>query len=715
MNISYNWLKDLVEVDLSPQELATKLTNVGLAVEGIHEFENDFVFDIDLTSNRPDCLSHLGVSREIAVIQNAELKIKNANNEGQRTKDESQNLVTIQDSELCHRFTARIIRNVKIAPSPDWLIKRLEAIGERAINNVADITNYVMHELGQPMHSFDLNKLKENRIVVRRARNGETIKTLDEIERKLDDSMLVIADAEKPSAIGGIMGGFESSITSETTDILLEVAYFKRENIRQTSRKLNLSTEASYRFERGVDIENLIRASNRATELICELAGGTSEEFVDVYPTKFQPDEIESKNIQFAVKRLTGLTVEETEIIRVLSALGIKPKEKSQDSNLKSQIYVVPSWRHDLVIEEDLVEEVARIYGYDKIAEEIPPGKSAGEYQPTEPRKKSLRKTLADLGFDEAISYSFIDVKNDEKFELLPHLVHENLDEKFVTLKDSIIEGAVRMRPSLLSGLLDAVRTNFNFQKRDVKLFELGKVFSASNKENELPNERELFAFVLTGNEMLENKTMPVRELDFYDAKGTLESAIDVINPINAPSLEFIAKDVKHLRKGQSAEVLFNGKLVGTLGRLSDEIAQAYKFKQPVYVAEVDLETLLLRHYVLNVETAKFTIKGNEVKLTYRPLPIYPSIVRDVSLLIKRNVSFAEIKKAIESENFELLRKIEFVDVYEGKGVAEDERSITIRLEYRSHERTLLEEEVEKINVSILQNLESNLGAKQRF
>ncbi|MDQ3797949.1 MAG: phenylalanine--tRNA ligase beta subunit-related protein, partial [Acidobacteriota bacterium] len=269
MNISYNWLKDLVDVDLSPQDLARKLTSVGLAVEGIHEAAGgDFVFDIDLTSNRPDCLSHLGVARELSAITQSEVQSPKSKVEDQSPKTEDQTLVTIQDADLCHRFTARVIRNVKIAPSPEWLVKRLEAVGERSINNVADITNYVMHELGQPMHSFDFNKLKENRIVVRRARRGETLKTLDEIERRLDETMLAICDAESPVAVAGVMGGFDSGITGETTDVLLEVAYFKRENIRQTSRKLNLSTEASYRFERGVDIENLIRASNRATELI---------------------------------------------------------------------------------------------------------------------------------------------------------------------------------------------------------------------------------------------------------------------------------------------------------------------------------------------------------------------------------------------------------------------------------------------------------------
>lgn len=693
MNISYNWLKDLVETDSSVQELAEKLTRAGLAVEGIHAFGDDFVMDFDITSNRGDALSHLGIAREIAAIENSKLKIKNY--EDQEPKTEDQNLVTIEDPDLCHRFTARVIRNVKIAPSPEWLVKRLEAIGERAINNVADITNYVMHELGQPMHSFDFNKLAENRIVVRRARAGETIKTLDEVERKLDETMLAICDAEKPVAVGGVMGGFESGISDETTEVLLEVAYFDRDSIRQTSRKLKLSTEASHHFERGVDIENLIRASNRATELICELAGGEAGEFVDVYPTKFTPNEIKSENIQFAVKRLTGLEVEESEILQILDSLGIKEinsKLKTQNSKL----FVSPSWRHDIAIEEDLVEEVARIYGYDKIAEELPPFSAAGEYQPNEMRKLHLRQTLTSLGFDEAISYSFIDAKHDEKFDLIPGFVHENLEEKFVSLKDSIIEGAVRMRPTLLAGLLDAVRTNFNHQRRDLRLFEIGKVFSASEKENELPDERELFTLVLTGNETLQNRAIPVCEFDFYDAKGALESAIDALN---APPLEFSVKDSKHLRKGQSAEILVNGKTVGTIGRLNDEIAAAYKFRQPVFVAEIDLQTVL---------------NEKEQDVLYSPLPVYPSIIRDVSLLIKRAVNFSDIKQKIESENFELLKKLEFVDVYEGKGMADDERSITVRLEYRSDAKTLLDEEVDAVHSEILKNLKEHFDAKLR-
>ncbi|MEO6050992.1 MAG: phenylalanine--tRNA ligase subunit beta, partial [Pyrinomonadaceae bacterium] len=415
MNISYNWLKDLIDIDLSAEETAAALTRVGVTVESVQTYGDDFVLDIDLTSNRPDCLSHLGVAREIGVITKKNLtEVTQRHGEGVRNEIPlptvlGEDIVRIVEPELCPRFTARIIKNIKIGPSPQWLARRLEAIGERSINNVTDITNYVMHELGQPMHSFDLDKLSGKRIVVRLANRGEMITTLDEIERKLDDSILAICDAEKPVAVAGVMGGIESSITGSTINVLLEVACFKRENIRTTSRKLNLSTEASYRFERGVDIDNLISTSNRATELICDLAGGIPGELIDVYSTNSESAEIDSLDISTAVKRLTGLEASSEKCNRILDALGIKTKDENDISNLRFQTFISPSWRHDLAIEEDLVEEVARHVGYSNISAELPPAFGAGEYQETETREKLLRQTLVNMGFDEAISYSFID------------------------------------------------------------------------------------------------------------------------------------------------------------------------------------------------------------------------------------------------------------------------------------------------------------------
>lgn len=699
MNISYNWLKDLVDISLSPDELATALTRVGLAVEGVHPHGDDFVLDIDLTSNRPDCLSHLGVARELQAISGSQFQIPNSeliDNLDSGISDLE--LVRIEDPEICHRFTARIIKNVKIVPSPEWLVKRLEAIGERSINNVADITNYVMHELGQPMHSFDLDKLAGGQITVRLAKPGETVKTLDEVERKLDSTMLVICDAEKPVSIGGLMGGLNSGITEQTTNVLLEVAYFKRESIRQTSRKLGLATEASYRFERGVDIENVVRASNRATELICELAGSRAEEFVDVYPTKFVANQVQSKDISAAVKRLTGLEIDTNECIRILSALGIAAKDGTlPDSRVSTRIFTSPSWRYDIAIEEDLVEEVARHTGYENIATELPPAYGAGEYQPNEVREKLLRQKLVDMGFDEAISYSFIDTEFDDLFETLPGLVDEATDEKLVTLRDSVIEGAVRMRPSILPGLLDAVRLNFNFQRRDVKLFELGKVFASRSSETNLPAEQEYFSIAVTGGEVLENKALQIRPLDFYDAKGAVEAALAAAGISRA---DFAPAEVRHLRRGQSASISIGETKIGYVGRLNEEIATNYKFKQPVFVAEIDLQ-------------AAWNLPVTPI--VYHPLPKYPGIVRDVSFAAKRNVSFADIWSSIIGRRVDLCRSVEFVDVYEGKGLADDERSITIRLEYRSDERTLIESEVENAHAEIVSVVEQQLGVKQRI
>jgi len=692
MNISYKWLKDLIDIELSANETADALTRVGLTVEGVHPVGDDFVLDIDLTSNRPDCLSHLGVARELSVISGKPLTELKTTDDAELNPEVpypailAWDVVKIDAPELCNRFTARIIKGVKIGPSPEWLVQRLEAIGERSINNVADITNYVMHELGQPMHAFDLDKLVENRIVVRHAHDGETITTLDEVERKLDTAMLAICDAEKPVAVAGIMGGSDSSITDETTDVLIEVAYFDRDNIRSTSRKLNLSTEASYRFERGVDINNLKKASDRAVKLICELAGGKTEDLIDVYPVKHAPVEVVSEDVSAATLRLTGVDVPKNETDRILKALGIYGASKSNT-------FIAPSWRHDISIEEDLVEEVIRHTGYEKIADELPPAFSAGEYQPGENRKKKLRNDLAAAGFNEAISYSFIDIDNDGKFELAPSLA----SGEPVTLRDSIIDGSVRMRQTLLPGLLAAAKTNFNQQRKDIRLFEIGKAFTKNETEDELPIERELLAILISGREINADRAMPGRDLDFYDIKGSFESALAAVG---ADTAVFESADIEHLRSGQAASVKLAGQIVGSIGTINQEIESYYKFKQPIYVAEIDLQAVL---------------SAPSSPVVYTPLPKFPAVVRDVSFLVKRSLTFSSIVAAIKSQNAELCRSVNFVDIYEGKGIADDERSLTIRIEYRSDNQTLTETEVGNLHETIIEKVESLLGASQRY
>ena len=491
------------------------------------------------------------------------------------------------------------------------------------------------------------------------------------------------------------MGGLASSITEKTTNVLLEVAYFDRASIRQTSRKLALSTEASYRFERGVDIENLKLASDRATEWISKIAGGEANEFADVYPTRHTPKEVDSRDISWAVKRLTGLVVDTEDCDRILAALGIAKNDDPESSDIIQTTYVAPTWRHDIAIEEDLVEEVARHAGYENVRDELPPAYGAGEYQATEVRKKLVRRTLADMGFDEAIGYSFIDARHDGVIADVPELINGDLAEPFVTLQDSVIEGAVRMRTTLLPGLLDAVRLNFNQQRKDLKLFELGRVF-ASKGDGDLPKERELFSVIVTGGQINEGRSMAIRELDFFDAKGAVEAALDVAG---APEARFEAEDVKHLRRGQAASITVGEQKVGFLGRLSEDIAASYKFKQPVYVAEIDLQAVL--------EQAPEPAR-------YAPLPKYPSVVRDVSFIVDRGTTFDSIKTTAEASAPEILRSVEFVDVFEGKGLGENERSLTIRFSYRSDDRTLVEEEVNEAHQAILAPLADKLGIRQR-
>ena len=685
MFISYNWLRELTGTKLSAAEIRDRLTNVGLAVDAVDERGDDFVLDVEVPSNRGDCLSHYGIARELAVSERSEVKSQKPtvqNVQGQTSEFTS---VDILDPDLCPRYAARIVRGVKIGPSPAWLVKKLEALGQRSINNVADITNYVLHELGQPLHAFDLRKLSENRVVVRRAVKGETIKTLDGIDRKLDSEMLIIADAIRPVAIAGVMGGEESEISQATTDVLIESAYFNAASVRRTARMLGLHTEASHRFERGTDPEGVLAAQERCVSLICDLAGGAATgDALDVYP---RPTASRAVNLRpNRVQVITSLNVPENETRRILKGLGFE--RRGGDAPMLT--FTVPSWRHDVSIEEDLVEEVARHTGYDQIKTELPPAMLAGEYHFSERRKRSLRQALAARGFDEAINLSFLEATSD--YEVLPAFreSHEG-----VILTNPITEEASSMRQTLIPGLLNSVRHNFNQGIRDVSLFETGRVFAAS-PDQQLPKEREAFALVSTGGRLEAGKAQPVRDLDFFDLKGAVES---VVEAMNLSPLSFAAAGVKHLHAAQAASITVNGTPVGTIGRLAETIATAYKFRQPVYVAELDLTALM--------ETA-------ERPVLYSPLPRFPSIVRDASLLVDRTVSAGELAAAAEREKASLFAGVTFVGTYEGEGIADDKRSITLRFEYRASDRTLRDEDVDAVHWPIIEALKQRFDAEVR-
>ncbi len=683
MFISYNWLRELTGTKLSPEEIRDRLTNVGLAVDAVADRSDDFIFDVEVPSNRGDCLSHIGVARELAVIERSQVSIPKSEVSNVSGKTSESASVEIRDVDLCPRYAARIVRNVKIGLSPDWLVKKLEAIGQRPINNVADITNYVLHEFGQPLHAFDLAKLTDRKIIVRRAAKGESIKTLDGVERKLEEQMLVIADAKAPVAVAGVMGGEFSEISNLTTDVLIESAYFNPSSVRRTAKLLGLHTEASHRFERGTDPEGVIAAQSRCVALICELAGGTAtEDALDVYPKPMQTMSVALRPAR--VEAITSLQVEVDEMRRILSALGFGLR--AEESRALS--FDVPSWRHDVSIEEDLVEEVARHTGYDKIETSLPPAHHAGEYHESEERKRALRRALSAHGFGEAINLSFIELAND--FELI-----SNAATSVVTLTNPIIEESSRMRQTLLLGLLNSVRHNLNHGIREVSLFELGRIFG-SNEKGSLPLERESLALVATGGIQEADRAQPAREVDFYDLKGAIEAAIEAMN---LPPLTFESATVKHLRAGQSAAINASGARVGTIGRLADLIAAEYKFRQPVFVAELDLTTLL---------------EMSPQPVLYAPLPRFPSIVRDVSLLVNRAVTVAELAKAAADQTPAHFMGATFVGTYEGEGIPDNKRSVTLRFEYRADDRTMRDDEVDAIHWPVVEALKKQFNAEVR-
>jgi phenylalanyl-tRNA synthetase beta chain len=688
MLISYNWLRELTDTRLRPLELRERLTMVGLAIDAVDQREEDSVLDVEVPSNRPDCLSHVGVAREVSVIESSGVRVPANKPPRVEGRAERVTSVEIHDADLCPRYAARLVRGVRIASSPRWLSERLEAIGQRPINNVADITNYVLHEVGQPLHAFDFAKLSEGRIVVRRARTGEKLKTLDGVERELSSEMLVIADAEKPVALAGIMGGEESEISADTTEVLIESAYFDPDSVRRTARLLGMDTEASRRFERGADCENVLSAQQRCVELICEIAGGiATENAIDVYPSPVTPRIVNLRPNR--VRDLTSLSVELAEINRILGGLGFA--EMVSDSSALS--YVVPSWRVDVFAEEDLVEEVARHSGYDKIASELPPAHASGEYQPQEVKRRLLRRALNGFGFDEAINFSFIDFA--EQFELVPEFTEKALADQQPTLKNPIIEEAALMRPTLLPGLLNALRHNLNHGIRDVSLFEIGRIFAVFSK-GELPSEREALALVTTGGVPEAGRAHASREVDFFDLKGTLESAVEAMN---LGPLTFRSASARHLQPGQAAHITVgDGLALGTLGRLADAEASAYKFRQPVYLAELDFSALL----------------GSAERVAqYQPLPRFPSVTRDITLLVARTVTLDDLLNAVTAQAVQDCQGARLVGTYEGGGIPDGMRSVTLRIEYRSGERTLRDEEIEEHQRVVIDALCRTFSAKQ--
>lgn len=687
MKISYNWLKDLVKFDATPQELSEKLTMVGLAVDAVEQIGDDYVLELDLTSNRPDCLSHLGVARDTGAIFDSEASLPEYRH-AVESKEKCNKLakVEILNPELCPRYTARIIRGVKIGPSPEWLVKRLEAMGQRSVNNIADITNYVMLETGQPLHAFDLHELKGQSIIVRTAKDKERITTLDGEERELTSQMLVIADAERAVALGGIKGGEDSGITDKTTDVLLEAAYFTPAQVRATAKALDLSTEASYRFERGTDPEIPPVASAIAAAMMHNLAGGeVLSGIIDVYPSPVSKSPIKLRIVRY--KSLIGLDVEINTAATILQRLGFKVKQFKKEGYLLAE---PPTWRTDISIEEDLIEEVARIIGYGSIKSSLPGNAGAGAYLEFEERRITLRESLMSSGFHEAISFSFVNVDIDKLFSAVD-------DSARWQLMDPIDETQSHMRTTMLGGLIKSLDHNFNHGMRNVRLFELGKCFSKDSSGN--PFEIEKLGIVATGARNENDWNDISAKLDFFDFKGIVEAVLERIGILNASFLPVTS--VSCLHPGRAAIISGEGgqQELGVLGQLHPNTASQFKFKQPVFIAELDLALL-------------FSAKRFEAR--YKPLQKFPTVIRDLALLIDKSVSYSSIRESILELAIPELTKIDIFDLYEGKELPTGKHSIALSICYRSDDRTLTDEEVNKAHSTVIKQLTDRFNAELR-
>jgi phenylalanyl-tRNA synthetase beta chain len=678
MKVPLSWVREFVDITASAEELGAQMGLRGLPLESLEPHGDDVVMDFEVTANRPDCMSVIGIAREIATAYQLPLR-----SEGDGLASGENTIpVTIDDPDLCGRYVAAIA-DVTVGPSPKWMQDRLTMCGVRPISNIVDITNYVMLELGQPMHAFDLAKMRGGVVKARRARPGETMTTLDGKKRVLSPDMLIIADAEKAEDIGGVMGGASSEITSATTRIVLEAAYFFPAQIRSTSKKLGLKTEASMRFERGADRTAPPRAMARACELLEKIgAGKTLGPITDVYPKPYEP-----KTMRLERKRLTGLLgmdVPDEAVERILKSLGFEVRSASAKATAGHAGWDItpPAWRVDMHREVDLIEEVGRHYGFEHLpttfpgVEQAPPPSDARIA-----RDRRVRTASLGMGFSEAITLAFIEAQAAEPF----------LTGAPVTLANPLSELFSVMRPSLLPGLIDALSHNRRHGRRDVRLFEIGTRFSTAGESRGI-------GLAWTGLATADHWSGGRRDVDFSDMKG-------VVQQLAASSLvvpAFTEATAGYLAPGRAASILVNGRVVGTLGQLDAAVAERRDLPagDAVYVAEIDLDAV--------------TAEAPAETLRAAPLPKYPAVVRDVSILVDDALSAETVRGTIRSAAPVTVIQVREFDRYQGKGIPDGKVSLSFRLTFQSAERTLTDEEVQAGMQRIIDALTRDLGAIQR-
>ena len=655
---------------------------------------DDVVFELEITPNRPDCLSLIGVAREIQAETGNALKLPQVDFKEDETDTQETTSVTIEAPDLCPRYAARVIRGVKVGQSPTWLQQRLESVGIGVINNIVDITNFVLMEYGQPLHAFDYHKLTENRIVVRRAAPGENITTLDEVARELIPDMLVIADAEKPVALAGIMGGYDSEITETTADVLLESAYFNPSSIRATAKALGISTEASYRFERGADPGVVLAALDRAAQLIAELAGGSiCKGIVDVYPGE-QP----LRQIPLRPERanfILGTTLDGSEMVQILSDLGFDVKangtENRQADEETSPLRVtVPTFRADITREIDLIEEVARVYGYDNIPTTLPKGDiPVPAPNPSAEVRKRVKHFLLAAGMMEAINYSFCDPNCFDKIRFTA----DDPRRDVLKLRNPLSPEMSVLRTTLLPGLLGNAQHNRNHQIDTIALFEMGSVFTRNGEQKEPERVTGILAGQI-GDGVYSN---PYREPDFYDIKGLVEGILEACGILDYTLQK---TDAPTFHPGRNAAVFLDDRQLGTFGEAHPEALENYDLPYKAYLFDFNMEAL--------VDAAIFAKR-------FEPIPIYPTVERDLAIVVDAEVLSNLPTELIYATGGEWVKSVRLFDVYEGEQVPEGKKSLAYAITYHSATETLTDKAVNALHDKVVKRLNQELGAELRM
>ncbi len=676
MKISVNWLKKYVDIDLPVTGLIEVLDNIGLLIDDWEENNGDVILDVETYANRPDTLGHLGIARELAAALGFSLKEQSL-----PLTELDENVsdlidVQIRDEDLCPRYCGMVVKNIEVGPSPDWLLEKITAMGLKPINNVVDVTNYVLFSTAQPIHAFDLAKISGRKIIVRRANQGEKLLSLEAKEVDLTPEMLVIADEEKPVALAGVIGGEKSAVSDSTQNVFIESANFDPVSVRKTSKATGIQTDAAYRFERGADISFSPEAARMAASLLSQFGGKVCKGIMDVYPKPRKKKTVMLRGHR--VNSLLGVEIENDFIEKILIGLGF---QLSQEQTGIWQVKI-PHFRIDIEREADLIEEIARFYGYDKIPNQLPPLRTLEPIlDPKREKIKKLRQLLFHYGFDEVVNFSFMDPEKEEKF---------TPDLKAVQIRNPISTKAAYLRTTLLGGMHDNVVWNKNRGVEGVHIFEIGNVF---HLDNDAYKEHLMLGVVMTGLVGERHWKENNREASFFHLKGTCEA---LMTQLRYASYSFLERNHPHFKQGSSLALLFKGEEIGFLGAINQEILDAYLLKDDTWAAEINLSRLF---------------EKQPQAFKYSAVVKYPSVNRDVSFIGDKKISFEKIKEVVELLSLPYLEKFYLYDRFSGSSIPEGKVSLSFRFVFRRSDRTLQADEVDTLQEKII----GTLGARFHF